>query len=72
MNIRVVVHPNAKHPRTQGTTGVLHVYVREAPVAGKANKAAIVALARHFGTSKSCVTIVRGQTSKTKIVRIVE
>lgn len=50
----------------------LTVYVREQAVDGKANEAVIALLAMHFGVSKSCVSIVRGQTARIKIVRIAQ
>lgn len=43
----------------------------KAPAAdGKANRALIQALAAHFGVPKSRVSILRGQTSKIKLLEI--
>lgn len=40
------------------------------PEKGKANKALIALLSKHFGVAKSMITIVRGETSRLKIVEI--
>ena len=50
--------------------GGLTVYVRERAVDGKANEAVIDLLAQHFGVPKSRVVIARGQSSRTKLVKI--
>lgn len=47
----------------------LKVKLRTAPEDGKANKALIVLLAKHFGCPKSSLTIVSGETSRHKLVR---
>lgn len=49
---------------------VYKVSVKEAPVAGKANKAIIEALAEYFDTAKSCVRLVSGESSKQKVFEI--
>ena len=38
---------------------------------GEANEAVIKLLAKHFHTAKSNVTILRGRTSRTKLVEII-
>ncbi len=50
--------------------GQLTAYVRERAVDGKANQAVVDLLAQHFGVPKSRVVIVRGQSSRAKLVRI--
>lgn len=49
----------------------LVVYVTAVPEKGKANEALIELLAKHYKTSKSCVTILRGQTDRNKVVQII-
>lgn len=44
--------------------------VTAVPEKGKANKALIQLLSKHFGVSKSSITIVRGETSRLKIIEI--
>ena len=41
-----------------------------APDKGKANEDVIKILAKHFKTSKGCITIVKGLTSNKKIIKI--
>jgi uncharacterized protein len=55
-----------------GADGRLTVYVRERAVDGAANDGVIAALAAHFGVPRSRVTIVRGHTSRTKLVDVEE
>lgn len=52
--------------------GTLTVFLSARAVDGAANDALVVALAKHFGVAKSNVTIVRGHTSRHKIVDIAE
>ena len=49
---------------------IYKVSVTEPAVDGKANKAIIKALADYFDVAPSLVTIISGQTSKTKIIEI--
>lgn len=48
----------------------LVVYVTAPPEDGKANKAMLRLLAKHFGVPPSRLTLLRGQTSRNKLVRI--
>ena len=48
----------------------LKVYVIACPVQGKANKALIEVLAKHFNIAKSLITIEKGHKSKEKVIRI--
>lgn len=50
--------------------GTLKVKLTSAPVDGKANEALIEILSEHFQIAKSKIKIVRGRTSKNKIVEI--
>lgn len=50
--------------------GALKVKLTAAPVDGKANDALITLLAKHFEVSKSKIKIVRGGTSKDKVVEV--
>lgn len=53
-----------------GDDGMLAVFLTARAEDGAANEALIGALANHFGVRKSEVTIVRGHTSRHKIVEI--
>jgi len=72
MKISVIVHPNSKKPRIEkDLLGDLHVYVSDPPLGGKANKAVIVALSKHFKTKKSNVILLSGEKSKHKLFEII-
>jgi len=67
MILSIITHPNSKKPRVEeDLLGMLYVYVSAPPLEGKANLAAIEALAKHFGVKKSAVTLLSGHTSKHK------
>lgn len=48
----------------------LKVQVTAIPEKGKANKALIALLSKHWKIPKSAITIIRGETSRTKILEI--
>lgn len=48
----------------------VHVRVTVAPEGGKANKAICETLAKALGVSKSAVRVVRGETSRHKMVEV--
>jgi len=48
----------------------LRVSVTAAPEKGKANAALIKLLAKHWGVPKSAITIVRGETSRVKVIEV--
>ena len=71
MKIEVIVHPNARKPRIErDLLDMMHVYVLEPPLEGRANKAVIEALAKHFKVKKSEVILVAGKKSKIKLFEI--
>lgn len=69
VNVRVVAGAGreAVVPQTDG----LKVYVRAPALEGRANAAAVEALAAHFGVAASRVRIVRGERSRQKVVEVV-
>lgn len=72
MNYPVTIKPNSRkgplvEPQDDGS---LVVYVREPAVEGRANVALAVLLAKYFGVPKTHVSIVRGQTSRYKTVKV--
>ncbi len=72
MTVEVIVHPKSKQPRiVLDSAGILHVYVSEVPVDGKANDAVRKALVEHFDTERWRVTLLRGHLSKHKKYEIV-
>jgi len=68
----ITIKPNStKGPLVETQDdGSLLVYIREPAVEGKANTALIELLAKHFGVAKSRIVIVRGHTSRNKIIEI--
>lgn len=64
--IRVRAHPRSRMPRVEERAGVLHVFVREPAVAGKATEAVRKALADHIGVPLSGVVLRSGTHSKWK------
>lgn len=50
--------------------GSLTLYVRERAVEGAANDAVVKLLAEYFHIPKRSITIVRGRTSRTKVVEL--
>jgi len=66
------VHPNATRNELAGFSGgVLRVKVAAPPVKGKANKELIAFLAQKLGLSKGDLTILKGHTSRNKVISIV-
>ena len=73
MKIAVTVHPNAKRPRIEkDLLGTLHLYVHQPPLEGKANRAAIDALAEYFHTKRAKIALLSGEKSKSKIFEVVK
>jgi len=71
--ISVRVQPRASQDRiTRDEDGRWKVYVTAAPAGGEANAAVRAVLARALGIAKGKVTIVRGETSRTKQVRVAD
>ena len=73
MLISIIAHPNAKNPRIEeDLLGIMHVYVHEPPLEGKANNAIINALAKHFNVKRSFVMLKSGEKSKNKLFEIIQ
>ena len=71
MRLTVRVRARAKRTQvTQAADGSILVEVTEPAAGGRANAAVIAALARHFDVPQQAVTIVRGRTSRHKVVEI--
>ncbi len=73
MKLTIRVKTNArKNEVKQIDATTYQVSVTAPPVDGKANEKVIEVLADYFGKPKRCVTILRGETSKEKVVEIGE
>lgn len=70
MLIEVKVTPKAKINAVIEDDGMLRVRVTAAPEDGKANKAVVKLLSKHFGVRQKDVRVVRGHTSRLKTVEI--
>ena len=65
------MHPNAARNELAGfSEGVLRVKVAAPPVKGKANKELITFLAQKLGLSKGDLIILKGHTSRNKLISI--
>ena len=73
MRIIVTVIPRARRPHVEPLEdGGLRVAVTAPPHEGRANAAVIAALAEHFHVPRSRVRILRGKTSRRKVVEIID
>ena len=69
--ISVRVHPGAAKNEVVGfTDGVLEVRVSAPPVKGKANRELIAFLSEKLGVTKGKVDIIKGHTTRNKVVAI--
>lgn len=67
----VRIHPRARKNAITGVAGdALKVALTAPPVEGKANQACIEFLAEFLNVPRASVTIVAGQSSRNKVVRI--
>ena len=68
--IEIHVQPKASRNRIviQGRT--VKVYVTAAPEKGRANKSVIEVIARRLGVPKGAVSIVSGERSRKKLLRV--
>ena len=73
MKIIVKAKPNARENRVQKIDeSNFVVFVKEAPLQGKANEAIIKVLAKYFNTNSIMIEIISGRHSRTKIIKINE
>ena len=71
VKISLRVYPNASRNEMLGfTDGVLRVKISAPPIKGKANRELITFLSRLLGVSKDSVNIMRGHTTRNKVVAI--
>ena len=69
--ISLRVYPNAARNEVVGfTDGVLGVKVSALPVKGKANRELIAFLSQKLGVGKGSLTIIKGHTSRNKLIAI--
>jgi len=67
VNIRVI--PRAKLNQVESAPdGTLRVHTTAAPADGNANAAVIKMLAKHFNVPRTSISIIRGATSRDKVI----
>ncbi|HTA32428.1 MAG TPA: DUF167 domain-containing protein [Solirubrobacteraceae bacterium] len=71
VDVAVRLKPRAKrNALVREQDGVLHVSVAAAPVDGKANAALCKLIAKRAGVARGQVSVIRGERSREKVVRI--
>jgi hypothetical protein len=73
MDLPVRVQPKSRRPAIGGRAPdglALRVAVAEAPEDGRANRAVCEAVARALGLPPSAVQVIRGATSRSKLLRL--
>ena len=71
VRISLRVHPGATGSEVVSfTDGVLQVRVAAPPVKGQANRELIALLSKALAVGKSALTIVKGHTSRSKVIAI--
>ncbi len=71
MRLKVRVKPGSKREGVREITpDHLEVKVSAPPEKGKANERVVELLAKHYGVRKSAVRILKGETSREKIIEI--
>ena len=72
MQLKVVITPKSAKNQICGflDSGELRIRITEAPEKGKANKALCAFLAKELGVAKSCVKVIKGQSSRHKTIEL--
>jgi uncharacterized protein (TIGR00251 family) len=71
VRLAVKVTPNAGRNEINGyKDGVLQIKVSAAPEKGKANKALVDLLSERLGIRKTSIAIIKGETSRNKVILI--
>lgn len=71
MKFRIKVVPNSRTVEVLVKGEILLVKVKDPPREGKANKAVIKVLAKHFKVPQDSVRIENGLSSKNKIIEVI-
>lgn len=64
--VRARVTPNSRKERVEVQGETLHVFVADPAEGNRANRRAVMLVARHFGVASAHVTLTTGQRSRTK------
>ena len=68
--IDVRVQPRSSRNEIASVDGVIKVWLTAPPTDGQANAALCEQIARRLGIAKSLVSVVRGETSRTKRIAV--
>ena len=69
--LAVKITPNAGRNEIAGfKEGTLHVKIAAPPEKGKANKELVDFLSERLGVKKSTILIIKGQTSRNKVISV--
>jgi uncharacterized protein (TIGR00251 family) len=72
MKIQVKVKPNSRTEEVSQEGDSFIIKIKEPPKEGRANRAVIELLAKHFRLPRSQVRILSGLKSKNKVIEIAE
>lgn len=71
MNLKIYIQPGAKKNEIVGPHGdAIKIKIKAPPLEGRANEALIEFLSETLGIAKSKIEIIRGHTSRQKLVSI--
>lgn len=71
-HIAVNLHPGSKQNKVESENAIYSVWVTAQPEKNKANTACLKLLAKYLNVSSSQLEIVRGFTSRHKIIKIIQ
>lgn len=72
MKINIFCKPASKIDKAEWKDEVLHVKIKAKPVNGEANEALTKFLSEYFKIPASKITLLKGHTSKHKVVEITD
>ncbi|MEQ1821030.1 MAG: DUF167 domain-containing protein [Fimbriimonadaceae bacterium] len=70
MRLSVRVQPRSTQSKIAVSDGVVKVWVTASPTDGQANAAVCELVAKALGVPKTSVEVVKGQTSRTKVLSV--
>ena len=70
VKLQVKVFPKSSREQIIEKDGIIKAYVKAAPEKGKANKALIELIAKEYKVSKSKVKVIKGETSRSKVIEV--
>ena len=71
VKLQVRIHPHAARNEVMGMIdNVFHIKISAPPIKGKANQELVAFLSQVLGVNRSRISILKGETSKNKLVAI--